>query len=480
MTAVPVGSVVDTAEPTHPAAPFGQKAVGFFGDVAVDLLVTFVAWMLGLGLGGILVSNGVVSREVAGVSGIVFVGVLVSSIVFVTFHLYNRVHLVGSTGRSIGRQVAGVAVLDRGARQAIGFRRALVREVLGIPARVVLAAAFLIPMWLGLRAVTSALGGISMVLAVVVAESAIATLIWRGLTSPAGKSIVKAISFHASVSASVETPIQSTHGLAHARYEGIHDRLRSMAVATWLPISVFVLFWFGTLSWEWPNAERNWLPPAWRIWQSFNDFWFNERVTSDMWPTLRTITIGLAVTIALGVALGVAIGTSKRLTEILRPLFDYIRSIPKILLITPIVALAGSGDTTSVIIIMSGAVWPLLLGTMDGVSGVSAQIDDLAASYRISRRDRYFKLVIPAASPNILAGIRTALSVAVILLIVVEGVGAASGIGYQLRAENNNFRAWNMWSAAILLAILGYLLNLVLTFVEKRVLHWFHAKGSDV
>ncbi|MEM7140808.1 MAG: ABC transporter permease subunit [Actinomycetota bacterium] len=468
MTAVPLTG----AETTPGTEPFqalpADRGVAQFSDMSVELLVTFIAGMAGLAFGRIL------GIDVVGT------GVTVASAVGVAVVVYNRVWLVGRQGRSLGRVGASIAVLDKDAFAPIGVPRALVRELVALPIRAVVFVVFAVPVFAADVVVTTALRGIPMVVAVVVATVAGAIVMWRVLDSDAGRLVLARMSLHDSLAGSRQVALASEHGLPTVGPAALHDRLSRLALRTWMPLSLFLLYWLGTLGWQWPNPDRTWLPPAYEVWQSLNSFWWFERFGSDIVPSLWTIALGIGVTIAVGIALGVLIGTSRRLTEVVRPLLDFIRSIPKILLITPIVAIAGSGATTSVIVIISGALWPLLLGTLDGIAGIHPAVDDVARTYRISRRDKYVKMIIPAAAPNIFAGLRTSVSIGVILLVVVQSIGEARGIGYHLRAENEAFKYDNMWAAAAMLAGLGYLLNVIVSWFEARFLHWFYAKGTDV
>jgi len=469
MTAIPAGTMAATEHAVDPlqATP-GDRGVALFTDLSVELLVTFASGLAGLAVGRLLgvsvVTSGVVAAAVCGSAALA----------------YNRVWLLGRQARSLGRSNSNVAVLDRDSFQPIGLGRALVREIVAIPIRMTVIAVLAAPIVAACVIVARTLRGIPMVIAVVAASLALAAVIWRLLDSSAGRALCERISVHDRVARSRQIRLGSAHGLPSAGPVAVHETLSVVARRTWMPISLFLLYWLGTLSWSWPNPGRTWLPPAYEVWQSLTEFWWFERFTSDIVPSLWTIALGLAVTIVIGIGLGILIGTSRRLTEILRPLLDFVRSIPKILLITPIVALAGSGATTSLIVIVSGAVWPLLLGTLDGIAGVHPAVHDLGRSYRISRRDRYLKMIVPSAAPNIFAGLRTSVSIAVILLVIVQSIGEARGLGFHLRAENEAFKYDNMWAAAAMLGGLGYLLNVIVTRFEQRILHWFYAKGTDV
>lgn len=445
-----------------------SRVVALLFDYAVLLLLGLLGAGAGLALGRI------VGADVPA-TGITFAVVTV-----IAAHLYNRVYLVVADGQSLGQREAGLIVADSTSHTSIGMARAAIRELCSLPIRAIALLLVVVPVRIGAGLVDAALNGIPMVMCVVGVSLLIVWGVWQLANSGTGARVVGQLSLQDRLSRSATFDRADLEPFGSRGTSAINAQIVSVAQRSWIPATLFVMYWLGSLGWEWPNRDRTWLPPGYEVWQSLTQFWWFERFGSDIVPTLWTIALGVGFTLVFGISLGAIVGSSRAARTVVRPLLDFVRSIPKILLITPIVALAGSGATTSVVVIMSGALWPLLLGTIDGVAGVGSSIDDLARTYRISRRDRYMKMVLPAAAPNIFAGLRTSVSIGVILLVVVQSVGEARGIGFHLRAENEAFKFDNMVASAVMLGGLGYLLNLILNFFEKRILHWFYAKGTDV
>jgi ABC-type nitrate/sulfonate/bicarbonate transport system permease component len=83
-----------------------------------------------------------------------------------------------------------------------------------------------------------------------------------------------------------------------------------------------------------------------------------------------------------------------------------------------------------------------------------------------------FRIILPAASPQIIAGMRTALSIGITVIVFSEMVGSSNGIGYQILAAQRSFAVPDMWAGMILLGILGYLLNVAFRAFEHVVLGW--------
>jgi ABC-type nitrate/sulfonate/bicarbonate transport system permease component len=109
---------------------------------------------------------------------------------------------------------------------------------------------------------------------------------------------------------------------------------------------------------------------------------------------------------------------------------------------------------------------------MDGIGGIEPTLLDTSRVYGIGTRDRIFRVMLPAAAPQIFAGLRTSLSLSLILMVISEMVASTNGIGYFVLKSQRTFAIPEMWSGILLLGILGYVLNLVFVLVERRVLRW--------
>jgi ABC-type nitrate/sulfonate/bicarbonate transport system permease component len=114
----------------------------------------------------------------------------------------------------------------------------------------------------------------------------------------------------------------------------------------------------------------------------------------------------------------------------------------------------------------------VLLNTMDGIGGIDHTLLDTARVYQIGARDRILRIMLPAAGPQIFAGLRTSLSLSLILMVISEMVASTNGIGYFVLQSQRTFAIPEMWAGIVLLGILGYVLNLIFLLVERRVLRW--------
>ncbi|MFI0367011.1 ABC transporter permease [Actinomadura sp. 1N219] len=241
---------------------------------------------------------------------------------------------------------------------------------------------------------------------------------------------------------------------------------------------VLVLLGWGL----WSAGSMNiFYPPLTTILDVFQDTWLFERVGSDVVPSLANMLAGFALSIVIGVPLGILIGLRRTLRTALAPVIEFVRAIPPPALIPFGIVVLGVGTSMKVFIILMVGLFPVLMHTIDGVRGVDPGLLDSARAYRVGRRDRLVRVVLPAAAPQIFAGMRVSLSLSLILMVISEMVASTRGIGYFILESQRTFAIPEMWSGMVLLGILGYLFNLAFGTIERRALRWHHGarKGAS-
>lgn len=234
-------------------------------------------------------------------------------------------------------------------------------------------------------------------------------------------------------------------------------------------LPVLVLVTYGLWS---SGADQFYFPPLWEIVREFQDSWLFHGMRTDLLPSLARMLAGLGVAVVTGVVVGVGLGLSRTMRTASEPVVEFLRALPAPALIPFAFLLWGTGDNAKIFIIALGTVWPILLNTIDGVRSVETEQTDMARSYRIPPTARLRYIVLPAASPRIFAGIRTSLSIAIILMVISEMVASTNGLGYFILEAQRSFAISAMWTGIVLLGVIGYLLTWVFGKVEDRVLFW--------
>lgn len=215
-------------------------------------------------------------------------------------------------------------------------------------------------------------------------------------------------------------------------------------------------------------------PPLRTILRTFPDVWTSERLRSDLVPSVLRLLTGYAAAAVVGVALGTVIGSYRRVRAVCEPVLEFLRALPPPVLVPVIMLFAGIGDTMKIAVIASGCVWPILLNTVEGVRAVDSVMAETARSYGITGLARLRGVVLRAASPQIFAGLRQALSIGIILMVISEMFAASNGLGFTIVQFQRSFAIPDMWTGILVLGLLGFLLSVVFHVVERRVLGWYH------
>ena len=204
-----------------------------------------------------------------------------------------------------------------------------------------------------------------------------------------------------------------------------------------------------------------------------------QSMTRDVLPSLGRMLLGFGITVVLAVALGVAIGLSRTFADYVDPIVQFLRAVPPPALIPVFLVLFGTGEQMRILLIAFGTAWPILLNTIEGVRGIEALKYETARVFRIGFADRLTRIVLPGAAPKILAGVRTSLALGLILMVISEMVASSSGIGFSILQAQRGFAFLDMWAGIVLLGLLGFLLNTLLTVVERRILAWQRSSGRE-
>ncbi|MED4631575.1 ABC transporter permease [Peribacillus frigoritolerans] len=188
--------------------------------------------------------------------------------------------------------------------------------------------------------------------------------------------------------------------------------------------------------------------------------------------SLTRAFLGFALGGFLGLLFGVIVGMQKKSEEYLNPSIQMLRTVP-LLAITPLFIMwFGFGELSKVLLIALGAFFPLYLQTFLGLRNVDKKLYDVALILEFSRREQITKLMIPAALPNILLGIRLALSAAWMCLVVAELLGADRGVGFMIQDARSFMQTDVVFVGIIIFALAGKISDSFVRFLENYLLKW--------
>jgi ABC-type nitrate/sulfonate/bicarbonate transport system permease component len=208
------------------------------------------------------------------------------------------------------------------------------------------------------------------------------------------------------------------------------------------------------------------------VMQSWYDLVVNGDIPSALLVTLQRMAIGYALAAVVGVAIGLLMGKFRFVHNLLEPMIELLRPIPSPAYIPIAILFLGIGSTMKIVLIFVATLFPIIVNTYAGVTGVNAALVDTGRTFGLSQLQSIRQVVIPAASPLIFAGLRISLAIALILAVISEMVAGNDGVGYFILYNQQSFLIPEMYAGILSLAVMGYALNRIFLEIEKRVIGW--------
>jgi ABC-type nitrate/sulfonate/bicarbonate transport system permease component len=254
--------------------------------------------------------------------------------------------------------------------------------------------------------------------------------------------------------------------------------------------SRWIVLVVGVAAWQLWATETgsSFFPPPFKIFDRMYQLWFSgpashlfltPDATGNILPSLGRVLASLAIATVIAVPLGIALGRSRTVTDYLNPLLQFARALPVVTMAPVFFALFKLGTQMEIATIVFGTIWPILLNTIDGAASVDPVQLETARAFKFSRWERLTRVIVPATLPRAFAGFRLSLSLSLILMVFSELVGSTDGIGYEMNNATNSFDLPLLWSTIVLLGILGYVLNALLSGTERLVLAWHTTNRQD-
>lgn len=191
--------------------------------------------------------------------------------------------------------------------------------------------------------------------------------------------------------------------------------------------------------------------------------------------TVERMLAGFVLASIAGVAIGTLIGMSPAATRWIGPTLEFLRPLPASAVLPLAIAIFGLSPTMVLAVVVFGAMWPVLLATVHGLASVHERLREVAAGLELSRTAFVVKLGWPNALPDILAGMRLSLTVALIVSVVGEMIASQPGLGQAILLAARSFRASELFAGIALLGAIGFASNALLALAEHRLLRWQQA-----
>lgn len=250
------------------------------------------------------------------------------------------------------------------------------------------------------------------------------------------------------------------------------------AITEYIVIGLFFLLWeIGPrLGW----ADPQFIPPLSQVlavvWQLAVTGELFIHITISLQRTLLGFLLAVLIAVPMGFILG---GWAPGLARFLMPLMNSFSQINAFTLFPLFIVLFGIGELGKVCIIFWTTLWPVLFTTMAGVQQVDPLLVKSARSMGATGMTIFFKVILPGALISIFSGIRMGLTMAFIMLIGAEMIGADMGLGWMIHNSEVNNAIPRLYSAVVMIAVLGMALNSFVHWLEDNIIVWKEPEGEQ-
>src|SRR5262245_32366659 len=216
------------------------------------------------------------------------------------------------------------------------------------------------------------------------------------------------------------------------------------------------------------------LPGPWLVLDNVLDMAVRGQLWVHLGATLERVALGFGTGAALGVALGLAAGHVRPIRHVVEPLVEMLRPIPPLAMLPMFIVWVGIGEISKGGFITYATFFPIFLTTVTGVRPLHPLLLRAAESLGARRLGLFTRVILPAALPDILTGLRLGVALAFFVIVISEFIGAEHGLGYLINDGRNFFLVPQMLGAAIVLGLLGYAGNELVRLLERRLTRWQH------
>ena len=199
-------------------------------------------------------------------------------------------------------------------------------------------------------------------------------------------------------------------------------------------------------------------------------------VTGQLWPnlfiSLERVAVGLAFGVSLGTVLGLAASLSRLGEDAIDATVQMVRTLPHLALIPLMILWFGIGEAPKIVLIALGSVFPIYLNLFSAIRGADRKLVESASVLGLSRAETVWHIILPAALPAFLVGLRQAFGIAWISLVVAEQINASSGIGYLVMNARDFLRTDIIFDGLLVYALLGLTTDQLVRALERHLLVW--------
>jgi ABC-type nitrate/sulfonate/bicarbonate transport system permease component len=202
-------------------------------------------------------------------------------------------------------------------------------------------------------------------------------------------------------------------------------------------------------------------------------------IAAETAQTLKRASLGFLIALVTMLPLGILLGRVRILGQVVEPLIELIRPLPPIAIVPVALLFLGTGDEARVAVVAYGCAFPILINAIDAVRGAHPMLARVSRALRLTRLEQMWFIDLPAALPQIMAGVRISVAFAVLLAVVAEMLLSSNGLGTFIVRAQERFQIANGLAGILVIAVLALAINSVLRRVDQRLLAWHMARAGS-
>lgn len=241
-------------------------------------------------------------------------------------------------------------------------------------------------------------------------------------------------------------------------------------ITSFVSVVVFLVLWQIAPDLGWINGRHTSQPT--RVFTAAIDVLQNDDFFHHAWVSFSEFAVGFAMAVVVGVPFGLVLGTSRRFKQVVEPPVMALYMAPRLALLPILIIWLGIGMASKVAMVFLGAVFPIIVNTVAGTSGIDAGLVRAAKSFGATALDIFIKILIPGSLPAILTGIRLGIGRGVLGVVVGEMYVSQAGLGHQLMSYGEAMQVNRLLVYALAVSLFGYTLTVLVRGIEDRISSW--------
>lgn len=262
----------------------------------------------------------------------------------------------------------------------------------------------------------------------------------------------------------------------HTRSRGRHG----FGVPRWLIGLIVPIALLGL--WQWlVNREvytRSQLPAPKDVWLAAEQLWTADLLLEHITISIERVAQGFLWGAGIAILIGLAVGLSSMIDALFSPTIQAIRAIPSLAWVPLLILWMGIGDQPKITLVAIGVFFPVFTALVGGIQQIDRKLIEVGQAYGLRGPALAWNILLPAAAPSLITGLRIGLAQGWLFLVAAELIGASRGLGFLLTDGQNTGRADIIVLSIVLLALLGKGTDVLLGLVERRALRWSDAWQS--